>query len=54
MTLSGRGKIITDDVHSDVSISPGDTLLIPASVRKLMLSVTEEMTVLEITIPQSV
>ena len=53
MTLSGKGKIVTDDVHSDISINPGDTLLIPASARKLMLSVIEEMTVLEITIPQS-
>jgi len=53
MTLSGRGKIVADDGHSTASLNPGDTVLIPASARKLMLSVIEEMTVLEITIPQS-
>ena len=51
MTLAGKGQLTCASVKEPVSIRPGDTVLIPAGIKKPSLTVEEQITLLEVTLP---
>ena len=53
MTLAGKGQITCTSVKEPVSVRPGDTVLLPAGINKPSLTVEEQITLLEVTIPKT-
>ncbi len=52
MTLAGKGQLTCADLDEPVTISAGDTILIPAGIKKLEVTVEEQITLLEVTLPK--
>ncbi len=53
MTLAGKGQITCTSVKEPVSVRSGDTVLLPAGINKPSLTVEEQITLLEVTIPKT-
>ncbi|MCD4699528.1 MAG: class I mannose-6-phosphate isomerase [Phycisphaerae bacterium] len=53
MVLAGKGQIVCGGLDKPVSLSAGDTILLPACIKEPSLTAEEQMTLLEITIPKT-
>lgn len=53
MLLAGKGRIACVSLDEPVAISAGDTILIPAGTKKPVVTVEEQITLLETTIPKT-
>ena len=53
MVLAGKGKIACGDLDKPVSLSAGDTVLLPAGIKESSLTVEKQMMLLEVTIPKT-
>ena len=51
MTLAGKGQITCASVEEPVSVKSGDTVLLPAGIKEPAVTVEEQMTLLEVTLP---
>ncbi|MHC4983488.1 MAG: type I phosphomannose isomerase catalytic subunit [Planctomycetota bacterium] len=52
MVLSGRGKVAGGDLRTPVGFAAGDTLLLPAALADLTVSIAEESEWLEVVLPE--
>ncbi len=52
MVLAGAGQITGGDAAGGVAVAAGETVLLPAGLTPRDLLVADEMTVLEITLPE--